>query len=42
MYMLNFDNPDYPDFAIAGPALRDAEPDSSGRPYPLVVHSHGS
>lgn len=40
-YMLNFSNPDYPDFAIAGRALRDAEADASGKPYPLIVYSHG-
>ena len=41
-YMLDFDNPDFPDFAVAGRALRDAAPNPSGGPYPLVVHSHGS
>ncbi len=40
-YMLDFDNPDFPDFAVAGRALRDAAPNPSGGPYPLVVHSHG-
>lgn len=28
-------------FSFAGRALRDAEPDASGAPYPLVVVSHG-
>jgi CubicO group peptidase (beta-lactamase class C family)/predicted dienelactone hydrolase len=40
-YMLNFGNPNFPDFAIGGRALRDAQPDASGGPYPLVVYSHG-
>jgi CubicO group peptidase (beta-lactamase class C family)/predicted dienelactone hydrolase len=40
-YMLDFGNPNFPDFAIGGRALRDAQPDASGGPYPLVVYSHG-
>lgn len=28
-------------FSFAGRALRDAEPDTSGAPYPLVIVSHG-
>lgn len=40
-YMLAFKNPNYPDFAIGGGALRDAQPDTKGGPYPLVVYSHG-
>lgn len=41
MYMLDFGNPNFPDFAIGGSALRDGQPDVSGGPYPLVVYSHG-
>lgn len=40
-YMLDFDNPDFPNFSVAGRALRDAQPDAAGGPYPLVVYSHG-
>ena len=40
-YVLDFEEPNMPNFAIAGRALRDAEPDTSGGPYPLIVYSHG-
>lgn len=40
-YMLTFKNPNYPDFAIGGGALRDAKPDAKGGPHPLVIYSHG-
>ena len=40
-YMLDFEDPNFPNFPVAGRALRDAEPDFSGGPYPLVVYSHG-
>jgi len=37
------DNPDRPltPFTFAGRALRDADPDPSGGPYPLIIVSHG-
>ena len=37
------DNPERPNtpFEFAGRALRDAEPDASDAPYPLVIVSHG-
>jgi predicted dienelactone hydrolase len=37
------DNPDRPliPFSFTGRALRDAAPDASGGPYPLVIVSHG-
>ena len=37
------DNPERPNtpFEFAGRALRDAEPDASSAPYPLVIVSHG-
>nr|MDQ3399075.1 dienelactone hydrolase [Deinococcota bacterium] len=37
------DNPERPNtpFSFRGRALRDAEPDTSGGPYPLVIVSHG-
>ena len=34
--------PLFPDMPIAGQAIRDAAPDFSGEPYPLVVFSHGN
>lgn len=40
-YVLDFEEPNMPNFAIAGRALRDADPDTSGGPYPLIVYSHG-
>jgi CubicO group peptidase (beta-lactamase class C family)/predicted dienelactone hydrolase len=40
-YVLDFDEPNMPNFMVAGHALRDAEPDTSSGPYPLLVYSHG-
>ena len=40
-YVTDYDDPYVPNFAIAGRALRDAEPDASSGPYPLVIYSHG-
>lgn len=40
-YELGFPTNAQPTFTIAGRALRDAAPDLSGGPYPLLVHSHG-
>jgi hypothetical protein len=40
-YLLDFKNPNFADFAIGGAALRNAEPDGGGGPYPLVIYSHG-
>jgi predicted dienelactone hydrolase len=34
--------PLFPTFQVGGHAIKDAVPDTSGQPYPLVVFSHGN
>ena len=41
-YKLDFPTNEFPEFSIAGRALRNAEPDKSGAPYPLVLHVHAA
>jgi len=41
-YALGFPTNEYASFTTAGNALRDAAPDMSGGPYPLVIYSHGA
>ena len=41
-YTLGFPTNKYQNFTGAGAAARDAAPDLSGGPYPLVVYSHGA
>jgi len=41
-YKLDFPTNEFPEFTIAGRALRDTPPDTSGAPYPLVLHTHAA
>jgi len=40
VYTLNFEPGDFPLLKVIGHAIQDADIDTSGAPYPLVVHSH--
>ena len=42
IYELDFPTNEYPVFTVAGRAIRDAEPDLSGGPYPLLLHNHAA
>lgn len=41
-YTLDFPTNDFPEFTIAGRALRDAQPDYANGPYPLLLHIHAA
>jgi len=41
-YALGFPTNQFPEFTIAGHALRDAEPDNANGPYPLMLYIHAA